>query len=66
MLTVEKDGTETKITATLGNANEQISAGSRGHHLGSAEDNSDNQSTDGAEKLLQSLYETIRDDLKEE
>ena len=66
VLTVEKDGTETKITATLGNANEQISAGSRGHHLGSAEDNSANQSTDGAEKLLQSLYETIRDDLKEE
>ena len=24
------------------------------------------QPTDGAEKLLQSLYETIRDDLKEE
>ena len=66
VLTVEKDGDESKITATLGNAAEQSSAGSRSEHRGLAKDNSATQSTDGAEKLLQSLYKTIRDDLKEE
>jgi uncharacterized lipoprotein len=66
VLTVESDGPETKITAALGNATEQINSGSRGEHRGLAKDNSAAQSTDGAEKLLQSLYETIRDDLKEE
>jgi len=66
VLTVESDGAETKITATLGNANEQSSAGSRGEHRSPPKDNSATQPTDGAEKLLQSLYETIRDDLKEE
>ena len=66
VLTVENDGAETKITATLGNANEQSSAGSRGEHRSPPKDNSATQPTDGAEKLLQSLYETIRDDLKEE
>lgn len=66
VLTVEKDGAETKITATLGNAAEQSSAGSRGEHRSLVKDNSATQPADGAEKLLQSLYETIRDDLKEE
>jgi hypothetical protein len=66
VLTVVSEGAETKITAALGNAAEQTSSGSRGEHRGLVKDNSDRQSTDGAEKLLQSLYETIRDDLKEE
>jgi len=66
LLTVENDDAETKITATLGNAAEQTNSGRRGEHRGSSNDNSDAQSTHGAEKLLQSLYETIRDDLKEE
>ena len=66
VLTVENDGAETTITATLGNVNEQSSAGSRGEHRSPPKDNSATQPTDGAEKLLQSLYETIRDDLKEE
>jgi uncharacterized lipoprotein len=65
VLTVENDGAETKITATLGNAAEQTNS-SRGVHRSSSNENSAAQSTDGAEKLLQSLYETIRDDLKEE
>ena len=62
VLTLESDGLETKVTAALGNAAEQLSASKRGHSI----DNSANQPADGAEKLLQSLYETIRDDLKEE
>ncbi len=66
VLTVENDGAETKITAALGNAAEQTSSGSRGEHRGLAKDNSATESIDGAEKLLRSLYETIRDDLKEE
>jgi uncharacterized lipoprotein len=66
VLTVESDGAETKITVTLGNASEQTSSNSRTGHRSPANDNSDTQSADGAEKLLQSLYETIRDDLKEE
>jgi uncharacterized lipoprotein len=66
VLTVESDGAETKITVTLGNASEQTSSNSRGEHRGSSSDNSAAQPTDGAEELLKSLYETIRDDLKEE
>jgi uncharacterized lipoprotein len=66
LLIVESDGAETKITVTLGNASEQTSSSSRGEHRGANNDNSAAQPTDGAEKLLQSLYETIRDDLKEE
>jgi uncharacterized lipoprotein len=66
VLTVEKDDAETKITAILGNAAEQSSAGSRNEHRGLTKDNSATQPPNGAEKLLQSLYETIRDDLKEE
>lgn len=66
VLTVESDGAETKITALLGSAAEQASSGGRGKHRGPSTDNSATQPSDGAEKLLQSLYETIRDDLKEE
>jgi uncharacterized lipoprotein len=66
VLTLEKDGAETKITATLGNAAEQTSSGSRSEHRDLVKDNSATQPADGAEKLLKSLYETIRDDLKEE
>lgn len=66
VLTVEKDGAETKITAVMGNATEQTSSGSRSEQRGFVKDNSAAQPADGAEKLLQSLYETIRDDLKEE
>jgi uncharacterized lipoprotein len=66
VLTVESDGPETKITAALGSSTEQINSGSRGERRDLAKDNSATQSTDGAEKLLQSLYETIHDDLKEE
>jgi hypothetical protein len=62
LLLVEKDGAETKITAALGSAAEQSSSRNRGL----VNDNSQDQPADGAEKLLQSLYETIRDDLKEE
>ncbi|MDD5461417.1 MAG: outer membrane protein assembly factor BamC [Methylococcales bacterium] len=62
LLLVEKDGSETKITATLGSAAEQGSSRNRGL----VNDNNPDQPADGAEKLLQSLYETIRDDLKEE
>jgi uncharacterized lipoprotein len=62
LLLVEKDGSGTKITATLGSAAEQSSSRNRGL----VNDNSQDQPDDGAEKLLQSLYETIRDDLKEE
>ena len=66
VLTVEREGAETKITAALGNVAEQTSSGSRVEHRDLVKDNSAIESTDGAEKLLQSLYETIRDDLKEE
>jgi uncharacterized lipoprotein len=66
VLTIENDGAETKITATLGSAAEQSSAGRRSEQGGHAKDDSATPSADGAEKLLQSLYETIRDDLKEE
>lgn len=62
VLTLESDGKETKVTAAFGNAAEQASSGSRTP----SSNNSAAESTDGAEKLLQSLYETIRDDLKEE
>jgi uncharacterized lipoprotein len=66
VLTVEKDGAETKITAIIGSAAEQSSSGSRSEHRDPVKDNSTAQPADGAEKLLQLLYETIRDDLKEE
>jgi uncharacterized lipoprotein len=66
VLMVEKDGAETKITATIGNTAEQSSAGNRDKHRYFVKDNRATQPADGAEKLLQSLYETIRDDLKEE
>ena len=64
LLTLETEDEESKVSASLGNATEQTSSG--GRNRGSAKDNSASPSIDGAEKLLQSLYETIRDDLKEE
>jgi uncharacterized lipoprotein len=66
VLTVESDGAETVVSAILGNAAEQSSAGGRSKKRGADKDNSSEQLADGAEKLLQSLYESIRDDLKEE
>jgi len=66
VLTVENNGAETKITAALGNVAEQTSLGRRSEHRDLVKDNSATQPADGAEKLLKSLYETIRDDLKEE
>jgi len=57
LLTVKEDGAETEITATIANATEQSSAGKNGAHKASEE---------GAEDLLQQLYKTLRDDLKEE
>ena len=66
VLTLENAGAETKITAALGSSAEQTSSGSRGEHRDLAEDNSAKQSTDGADTLLQSLFEMIRDELKEE
>ncbi|UOA09238.1 outer membrane protein assembly factor BamC [Methylobacter sp. S3L5C] len=66
VLTVESDGAETLVSATLGNAAEQSSAGGRGKKRGADKDNSSAELADGAEKLLQSLYESIRNDLKEE
>jgi uncharacterized lipoprotein len=66
VITLEDEGVETTITATLGNTAEQSSAGGRGKNRGSSKDNSATQAANGGEKLLQSLYETLRDDLKEE
>lgn len=57
LLTVKEDGAETEITATIANATEQNGAGKNGAHRASVE---------GAEDLLQQLYKTLRDDLKEE
>jgi len=52
VLTVKKDGAETKISATLVNAAEQ--------------DSYDDMATPESEALLWALYETLHDDLKEE
>lgn len=57
LLTVKEDGAETEITATIANVTEQNSAGKNVAHRASEE---------GAEDLLQQLYKTLRDDLKEE
>ena len=66
VLTLVRQGAETKITALLGNAAEQNSASSRTKSRGSTKDNSATQPASGAEDLLKSLYETMRDELKEE
>lgn len=57
LLTVKEDGAETEITATIANATEQSS---------SAKDGTPDLSAEGAEDLLEQLYKTLRDDLKEE
>ena len=57
LLTVKEDGAETEVTATVANPTEQSSAGKNGANRASEE---------GAEDLLQQLYKTLRDDLKEE
>ena len=66
MLTVRRESVETKITAALGNATEQNSAGNRGKRKATPKDNSASQPSSGPEDLLKLLYETLRDDLKEE
>ena len=66
VLTVKHEGAETKITSALGNATEQNSAGNRGKRKATPKDNSVSQPSSGPEDLLKLLYETLRDDLKEE
>ena len=66
VLTVKHEGAETKITSALGNAAEQNSAGNRGKRKATPKDNSASQPSSGPEDLLKLLYETLRDDLKEE
>lgn len=57
LLTVKSEGEETTVTATLANATEQSSA---------AKDGEQHPSAEGAEDLLQLLFKTLRDKLKEE
>lgn len=59
LLTVkqEGEGAETTVTATIANATEQSSA---------AKEGAPPPSTEGAEDLLQLLFKTLRDKLKEE
>lgn len=57
LLTVKQDGEETTVTMALANATEQSSAG---------KDGAPQPSADGAENMLQLLFKTLRDDLKEE
>ncbi len=57
LLTVKQEGEETTVTATIANATEQSSE---------AKDGTSKPSAEGAEDLLQLLFKTLRDDLKEE
>jgi hypothetical protein len=57
LLTVKEDGAETEVTATIANATEQNSADENGAQRASVE---------SAEDLLQQLYKTLRNDLKED
>jgi uncharacterized lipoprotein len=57
LLTVKQEGAETTVTATAANATEQSSA---------AKDGTPPPSAEGAEDLLQLLFQTLRDKLKEE
>jgi uncharacterized lipoprotein len=66
VLTVKREGAETKVTAALGNATEQNSAGNRGKKRGAPKDNSTSQPSTGPEDLLKQVFEMLRDDLKEE
>ncbi len=56
LLTVKQDGEETTVTAALANETEQSSAGKE----------TETKPTEGAEELMQLLFKTLRDDLKEE
>ena len=57
LLTVKQEGEETTVTATIANTTEQSS---------SAKDGTPPPSAEGAEDLLQLLFKTLRDKLKEE
>lgn len=57
VLTVKQEGEETTVIATTANATEQSSADKNG---------TVQPSTEGASDLLQVLFKTLRDDLKEE
>lgn len=57
LLTVKDDGDETTVTATMANAAEQSSA---------AISNVEQPTPEGAEDLLQALFNTLRDKLEEE
>ncbi len=57
LLTVKQDGEVTTVTATVANATEQSSA---------ANDGTPHPSSEGAEDVLQLLFKTLRDTLKEE
>lgn len=66
VLTLENNGAETTMTVSLGNSAEQSSSGRRSGQDDLAKDSSATPSANGAEKLLQLLFETMRDNLKEE
>ncbi len=57
LLTVKSEGAETTVTATVANATEQSSG---------TGDNTPPPSIEGAEDLMQALFKTLRDTLKEE
>lgn len=58
LLTVKEDGAETEVTATIANATEQQNS--------TAKNGAQRATAEGAEDLLEQLYKTLRDDLKEE
>jgi hypothetical protein len=58
VLTVKEDRAETKISATLFNAAEQVNT--------AEQDSDDNVASSDTEALLWTLYKTLHDDLKEE
>jgi uncharacterized lipoprotein len=57
LLTVKQQGEETTVTVTIANTTEQSAVDTNG---------GPHPSTEGAEELLQLLFKTLRDDLKEE
>jgi uncharacterized lipoprotein len=57
LLTLKNDGAETAVTATVANATEQNSV---------TDDSAPPPSIEGAENLMQALFKTLRDTLKEE
>ena len=66
VLTVKSEDAGIKVTAALGDAAEQESAGNRGKKRGAPKDNSTSQPSTGPEDLLKQVFEMLRDDLKEE